>query len=1106
MLRSGVTKVTRQSRTALRQKVSRAGATTNNNSLRCFSAGSTWDAGESGNNNLRGIHQEGTAKPWQAEGAIDIQRVTQQAMIHELVQQQTDTIQKVVPWFFQNMPTPYFNQVPAKFRTDHIKAIAAIQDAGMDHYLNLKSTTSDGTEVITMIRPGTQAGNLLSMVKELPHTIYSDDYKPLTRAQVFCTADDTMSINVFVFGGEGKSQDGEEAFAQTSTSTEDLERLGSRILAYAQTIQAVNQEVLMPGVKSLSSLVVPGDWSTNHPRPSELFERESLVEYFQRCSKSYIAKTDPRRFLRQRELFELVSGTEGTAVVVEDSSDDDSENTYWINMALSNALPQQALENASRLLFLHDLDVQNAHLDLISDGKNGTVTMLRLHVAPVEGTTASDESFQVLVRELKRCKWLDESTMDLVFDRYPWLGVKRGEIITGICSLLHPIMSKENALVYSKANILDAVTKPRNVDIAAYIADLFLERFNPVATPMADGDFNARCEELRTIIDRDVEDAVATELLHKMIEVVAHTLKTNIFMEDRYSLGLRLDPKIMGEDRECPFGIVFSHGRRFNGYHVRFRDIARGGMRLVTPQTSEQYALESSHQYDECYGLAFAQQLKNKDIPEGGSKAVNLINVVGLSEGGKNFVMRKAVKAFTDTLLDLIVDTEETRARIVDLYGKKEILYLGPDEQVIPEDIDWVIDRAAKRQYTVPAAFMSSKPRAGINHKEFGVTSEGVNVYLDVALRDALNIDPTKDSFTVKMTGGPDGDVAGNELKILFREYGENAKVVGVADHSGCAEDPEGLDHDELLRLMKASLCISNFNPSKLGSQGILHDVSTEEGIKGRNSMHNRLEADVFLPCGGRPNTIDINNYKQFLKADGTPSAPLIVEGANLFVTAAARQALFDDAGVLIVKDSSANKGGVITSSYEICAAMLLSEDEFLDNKEVIVEEVLAKLREMAKLEAKLLFREYDMYSGNLPGISQVISNAINVTTDALTIALDDLSDEDKESLLPLFRAHLPKTIADLSFDKIHERVPEQYIKNAIASCLASKLVYKEGTVFIQSQTPEKLATFALKYIEKEKEIAILMESLAGVDMPQEDKEKIIALLDAGGARTALSL
>ena len=83
----------------------------------------------------------------------------------------------------------------------------------MDHYLNLKSTTADGTEVITMIRRGTESGNLLSMVKELPHTIYTADYKALTRAQVFCTEDDTMSINVFVFGG-GEKEDGEWTYEE----------------------------------------------------------------------------------------------------------------------------------------------------------------------------------------------------------------------------------------------------------------------------------------------------------------------------------------------------------------------------------------------------------------------------------------------------------------------------------------------------------------------------------------------------------------------------------------------------------------------------------------------------------------------------------------------------------------------------------------------------------------------------------------------------------------------------------------------------------------------------------------------------------------------------
>jgi glutamate dehydrogenase len=114
----------------------------------------------------------------------------------------------------------------------------------------------------------------------------------------------------------------------------------------------------------------------------------------------------------------------------------------------------------------------------------------------------------------------------------------------------------------------------------------------------------------------------------------------------------------------------------------------------------------------------------------------------------------------------------------------------------------------------------------------------------------------------------------------------------------------------------------------------------------------------------GRPGTIDMTNYKKYLKEDGKPSSPLIVEGANLFVTDDARQKLYDEGGVVIVKDSSANKCGVITSSYEICAAMLLSEEEFYENKEQIVGEVVDKLRELAKMEAELLFKEFDIHEG----------------------------------------------------------------------------------------------------------------------------------------------
>ena len=345
-----------------------------------------------------------------------------------------------------------------------------------------------------------------------------------------------------------------------------------------------------------------------------------------------------------------------------------NENKYlWVNVAVANSLPQVALEQTAKLLLLHNFDVQRAHLDTVSDTDNGTITLLRMLVQPVHDAVVDQDVLEELKRDLKRSKWLDPSTANLVFDQYPWLGVKKGEVVTALCSLIHPILSRKNNLLYSKANILDTVTKEKNINFASDVATLFLDRFNP-ASPLSNEELHSRSNDLLTKIRNDTEDTIDAELFEKMIDIVKHTLKTNIYLDDRYALSFRLDPSILtpeNETKELPYGVIFSHGRRFNAYHVRFRDIARGGLRLVTPSTPEQYALESSHQYEECYGLAYAQQLKNKDIPEGGAKAVLTCELTGLSEAGKNFVKRKSVKAFTDSILDL---GKHKRLRILILF------------------------------------------------------------------------------------------------------------------------------------------------------------------------------------------------------------------------------------------------------------------------------------------------------------------------------------------------------------------------------------------------------------------------------------------------------
>lgn len=329
---------------------------------------------------------------WQAEHNQDIQNVTQKALIYELTQQQSATIEEVVPWFLANMPESYFRQIPENFRISHVKAISAVKDAEMDLHLNLQAHLHDGRKVLTFIRPGTAPGTLLKMIMELP---YKDndgsDYMPLTRLHVFSTEDERMSLNMFVYG----TREG----APTDLTEEDV----TPILEYAAQVQAGELHKTVDGLL--------------HPQASPLFEKDTLMQYLSKCSQNYInfGLTNPRRFLQQLEMFNEVSGSEGTAIHIEPDSVE--PNHFWVDVAVANSYPRVALEHLCRLLFLHDFDVTRARLDVVPDGDNGNITMLRMLVQPMGPNTGSSDVFDVLTREIKRCKWLDPYTMDLVFDR-----------------------------------------------------------------------------------------------------------------------------------------------------------------------------------------------------------------------------------------------------------------------------------------------------------------------------------------------------------------------------------------------------------------------------------------------------------------------------------------------------------------------------------------------------------------------------------------------------------------------------------------------------------------------------------------------------------------
>ena len=1014
--------------------------------------------------------------------------MAKKALIHDMSQRQMENSAQVVPWFLDNMPNSYFRQVNDELRSQHLTVVSAIRELNQSGLtIKIDRKNPDGSFDYSFLTSGDIDGESIgatgatgALYRQVSEVDAPEGFQ-LRRVKVFSSMDKEIDINVFSFEDPAK--------VQAAPNKDDTAKI---------------QEYIDSTLKGSADF------------DESLYGKEAMSEYFKKCTAHYCSHSSPRRFLNQRKMFEQVKGTDRTIVDVEKR---ESTGDTWITIVSGNILPKQLLQVSAKLIAEKDLSIGRSHLDTVRDDllhpsdSYGCVTMLRVKIDDhplLQDAAAMDE----LASSLRRAKWLDDEVIDLGLNREEHhFGLQKAEIITAMATVLHGRLAKKNPQAFASVKTINDLLfeSPHFIHIAEEITDLFVDRFTPPrlgGPKVTEAEYQSKLESIQSKVT-GIHYETARELLTGMVDVVRYTLKTNLFHDDRYSLALRLDPRLMvSEDSgdAMPFGVIFAAGRNFAMIHNRFRDVARGGLRVVTPPNSGQHALESSSVYEEVYGLSWAQQLKNKDIPEGGSKAVCLVNTPNMRAEDRYLECRKAVRAAADAILDLTV--KESVTDLVDRYGKEEQIFLGPDEQVVPTDCDWICQRAGERGYPTPMAFMSSKPVAGFNHKQYGVTSEGVVVNLVTALKYSLGIDAKKDKFSVKITGGPDGDVGGNLLKILHRDYRNTATVLGVADGMGVAEDPAGLDLDELVRLFNASLPITHFDPKKLSKDGLVLDAATEEGMARRNTMAFRIKSDAFVPAGGRPKTINSSNWKQFLLEDGTPSSPLIVEGANIFTTPEARTALFENAKVAIVKDSSANKCGVITSSQEVACSMLLTTEEFLEHKEELAKGMINHLHDVAGMEANLLFKEYTYHPGALPHFSERISNAINFVTDCIADRLQDVEKDDElfQLLLPLVKKNLPAKLVELAWDRVGD-LPTNYLRNAIASTLASRMVYHEGIHAIESQPADEMANRAFEYYKKTEEINRLMLELAEAQetgvLSEESQNKVIGLLKKGGARSS---
>jgi len=539
---------------------------------------------------------------------------------------------------------------------------------------------------------------------------------------------------------------------------------------------------------------------------------------------------------------------------------------------------------------------------------------------------------------------------------------------------------ESNKFTYVSEMILD--TAMEHPDLIRFLFELFDRKFNPAGQEgLTAEQFEKKAAEFEQMLAvRFMDDPMGYDVFKFMTRLISSCLKTNFYKPEKRSFSFRLDNKVLDPlvFKQFVYGLFFVNGHYACGTHLRADDIARGGLRMIrVSQANHGMELDNAVLLNYALGPR-AQRLKHKDICESGSKGV--VVPYPLYAG----YSMDALFDYTEGIMDLML----TDAHIKDYYGRPEMVFFGPDEGTAPL-MDAVAFRAKQRGYAYWRTITTGKS-FGIPHDTYGMlenkdlfglvphgkagtellingescvtTTNMADIYDRIGSRvDTSGMTTTsvmgafrtliahskqkEEDLNLMMTGGPDGDLGSNEIQCY------KGRICLVVDGGSVLFDPDGLDKETLMQIafMRHTSPRANslaFPKEKLGKNGF------QVPLKGKNitlpdgtlvadgAMFHRNfitdpanrkyieQADIqaFIPCGGFKDTINQRNIQAFTSL--FRELRFIVEGANVFFDDAARRYIAKNTGILQIKDSSANKGGVFSSAVaEVLTAFLFEDD-----------------------------------------------------------------------------------------------------------------------------------------------------------------------------------
>jgi glutamate dehydrogenase len=318
-------------------------------------------------------------------------------------------------------------------------------------------------------------------------------------------------------------------------------------------------------------------------------------------------------------------------------------------------------------------------------------------------------------------------------------------------------------------------------EIAGLLVRLFETRFSP-ALEVGEAERSRRAGVLRDRINElldQVESLDQDRILRSYLTLIEATLRTSFFQRGsegrpKAYVAFKLDPQAIPDlPQPRPKFEIFVYSPRFEGVHLRYGAVARGGLRWSDRR--EDFRTE-------VLGLVKAQMVKNAVIVPVGAKGGFVLK----QKPGDRDEAVECYKGFITALLDVTDNIQSGKivppVDVVRHDADDPYLVVAADKGTATFS-DIANEISVGKDFWLGDAFASGGS-AGYDHKKMGITARGAWESVKKHFRD-LGVDTQTQDFTVVGVGDMSGDVFGNGMLLS-----EHIRLVAAFDHRHIFLDP----------------------------------------------------------------------------------------------------------------------------------------------------------------------------------------------------------------------------------------------------------------------------------------------------------------------------